>query len=587
VSIGPVNPWAAFTVNSPHGVSLGALPNGGANALLALLVTYEQTGGTRPDVSASIGGQSATLRAVYHVSGATNFNGVDVFIWNAAKIAAMSGSSIALSGANGYPAPSTNNGVQWTWAMLRDVDQAAPTLTPGFKSGNSATTTIDNPAPPASDYSIIAACSSAESNNFTTAPANHSETLDTAAGFHLAGLWEGLGISSGSRVVTQNATSTRICCSQLGFNEDIAASPPVLATITQNPQEGDTITTTGSNLQSAVLELDGVEQTPIDNSGGSGGTYTCVLGDNRYDVALDAEVTTGAGTDTLEDEVTIAPPDNSQLLLTVAPLADPAERIPGVTAAGQQVLLYDPTGDFEDIPGDVTGYTNGAFSTIAGDGTFKSKVHGSVWSTPETNTVEDPPVEAPPTFDGPDIDDVRYELGEAITPLDLSGRFSDAGEFGLFRLGATLGSSLATGAGAASTALVLEDGTDFDPGRYVIIGTGFPIAGHLVGRHGGDAGRRAAAHHLRPDLPRRRARRRARRFRLDVRLLHPRHQRQRLRRLRPLPRDRLRADAGCHGRDPGRRPRSHRRHRHLERAAPPTGEPRHAGHGHRAKPGRG
>lgn len=120
-----VGSWSTYTTGSlPNGSST---PGAGSNRKLVHILIMEKTG--QQTVSTfTVGGETYDeVHEVFLESGGSSDLQILAFIWNEAKIASMSGSTISFLGI------SLGTSVSWAFATIQDTDQSAT----GFSSSSS------------------------------------------------------------------------------------------------------------------------------------------------------------------------------------------------------------------------------------------------------------------------------------------------------------------------------------------------------------------------------------------------------------------------------------------------------------------
>lgn len=177
MAITPVAAWSALQVSNPHGGSVGAIP-GGSNRTLKVYVWWEQT--TNPNATATVGGQSVTLRG--HTI--PNASGVDCFIFDETKIAAMANGTISVSGG----AATYSGNVGWAFRFFTATNAVTANAQAYGTVAAAATVTVNAPSPPAADYISMGGVLQVSSLTFGALSTGYTERLDTSPGGMRAGL---------------------------------------------------------------------------------------------------------------------------------------------------------------------------------------------------------------------------------------------------------------------------------------------------------------------------------------------------------------------------------------------------------------
>lgn len=421
MAITPAGTWLAGS-GAVNGYNVGASP-GGSNLFLLVPVWWEQA--SNPNVaSLTIGGQTSTTR-VLHTTVAVS--GLDIFMFDAAKIAAFSNNLVASTaysaGNAGISARYFNstNGVTFN-------AQGYGNVTAG------ATVTINTPSPGAADFLIMVGVLQISSLTFGALSAGYTERLDFAPGGMRCGLADATARGAESPTWTVSS-ATDIKAAVLGIVETAAAG------VTLTSLGGDNVITSnetnvvsvGTGFGAAHTGpasagiLDGPNYAEVANYDSWADTtaqFDFQLGDSRYGDRLFQLTNSSGQSATLP--ITVNPPAGVLVtnMTTLRALTFDLRNKPS--------RIYDSPTDIPDgaqVEIVVTGGTGSV--TLDTDGRLRWPTtvtqitirwnDGAGWSAVGTWDLTGP-FQA---FQGPPIADETLERNAAITPRDYSTLFTN------------------------------------------------------------------------------------------------------------------------------------------------------------------
>jgi hypothetical protein len=205
-------------VSGPPDGAAGAAVGAGNRLKHYCAVLWENSGAlVRPTLSK--GGVAGSIRADEDI-GTTTVNGITVYRWVDAEIAAMVGTALAESGSN-FPAAS--GFCEWT---LEDCSATEGTYGQGTNAGTSALNAT-SPNPPVCDLAIaLATMSTAGIRVNSTATESFTEVFDADTGGANLGAYLShfADYPGGALNLTLSGVTTRGQVIVMAFNEDLGSS---------------------------------------------------------------------------------------------------------------------------------------------------------------------------------------------------------------------------------------------------------------------------------------------------------------------------------------------------------------------------